>query len=111
MLRETNNRLGCEDSYHLERNVNLLDQQCIVVAGKRGVVAVFSREESRINGKASVGTQGRSPATTTVQVLVTSHRVLRFQARVSESRASAAESVELTAVCLPSCLILAVSIQ
>jgi hypothetical protein len=47
-----------------------------------------------------------------VQVLDTSHRVLRFQARVSESRASAAESVELTAVCLPSCLaMLAVSIQ
>lgn len=63
-----------------------------MVAGKRGVVvAVFSREESRINGKASVGKQGRSSATTTVQVLVTSHRVLSFEARESKNRDAAAE--------------------
>lgn len=55
--------------------------------GKRGVVDEFSREESRINGRASVGTQGRSSATTTVQVLVILHRVLSFEARVSQSRA------------------------
>lgn len=68
---------------------------------KRGVVvAVFSREESPINGKASVGKQDRSSATTTVQVLVTSRRVLRFRARLSKSRASAAEGVELTAGCV-----------
>lgn len=81
------------------------------MAGKRGVIAAdFSRQESRVNGKASVGTQGRSSATTTVQVLVTLHRVLRFEAKVSESSDFAAESVELTAVWLPSCLALAVSI-
>lgn len=104
-------RLGCEDLYHLGRNIHLLDQQGIVVAGKRGVVDEFSREESRINGKASVGKQGRSSATTTVPVLVILHRVLSFEARVSESRDPAAEVVELTAVSLPSCLALAVSIQ